>query len=330
MVLPLFVSVVCVVEDGAGHLEESVNSLVKAMRETSRDFEVIVIDNASTDESLTILKRLTEDDGVPNVQVYALTQRIFKDAAAWYGIERALGDVYAVFDPIYDDIDVIAAMLERLQGGSDVVFGVNAEPPRASWRYRLARSTFEVLLSRLGGIDLSRDAPTFRVMNRRVVSFVAQQRDPAQSYRLLPSGAGFVKDYVSYASRPMARPPGGVGEGLDRGLQMLVSTTRLPLRLVSLLALTGAAASLIYSFYVVALSFLRDDLAQGWVSLSLLSSGMFFLISMVLMVLGEYVIQGSGGTPGRETAHVSQEFNSQVLATRQQLNVESVESSDKP
>ncbi len=325
---PLFVSVICVVEDAVEHIEKSLVALVHEVGRIARDFEIVVVDNGSTDDTLGVLKRLTQETDLPNVQVYAMTKRIDHDAAAWHGIESALGDVFAVFDPVSDDIAILSEMLDFFVAGADVVYAINSDPEPAPLPYRVARWAFEVLLRRLGGVDYARDAPAFRLMNRRVVAFIGRQRDPANSYRVLPGTAGFVRKYVHYASRPMARRRRGFGEAFDRGLQLLVSTTRVPMRLVSILALFGAGASLTYSFYVVILSFFRDDLAEGWVSLSLMSSGMFFLISMVLMVLGEYVIHGSAVSRGRDPVDVSQEFNSRVLVTRERLNVESVEARD--
>ena len=63
------------------------------------------------------------------------------------------------------------------------------------------------------------------------------------------------------------------------------------MRLVTSLSLFGALANLGYSIYVVAIGFLKTDVAPGWISLSLQQSGMFFLISLVFLVLGKYILQ---------------------------------------
>lgn len=62
-------------------------------------------------------------------------------------------------------------------------------------------------------------------------------------------------------------------------------------RLVTTLSLFGALSNLIYSAYVISIALLKADVAPGWVTLSLQQSGMFFLISLVLLVLGEYILQ---------------------------------------
>ena len=63
------------------------------------EYEIIVVDNASDDNSVTVLKNLTEEDGLANIQVFALAKEVDADMAAWVGLENALGDFVAVVDP---------------------------------------------------------------------------------------------------------------------------------------------------------------------------------------------------------------------------------------
>ena len=113
-----------------------------------------------------------------------------------------------------------------------------------------------------------------------------------------------------------------LGESIDRGMRLLVSTTRAPMRLVTSLSLFGAVANLVYSIYVVAIGFLKADVAPGWISLSLQQSGMFFLISLVLLVLGEYILNMASLSNEGPLYHVGQEFTSARMTRREKLNIE--------
>jgi TRAP-type mannitol/chloroaromatic compound transport system permease large subunit len=86
----------------------------------------------------------------------------------------------------------------------------------------------------------------------------------------------------------------------------------------------GAAANLIYSIYVIAVGLLKSDVAPGWVTLSLQQSGMFFLLSLVLLVLGEYILQVATRTNEGPAYHVAQEFTSAIMTRREKLNIEVV------
>jgi hypothetical protein len=94
--------------------------------------------------------------------------------------------------------------------------------------------------------------------------------------------------------------------------------------LVTTLSLFGALANLVYSIYVVAIGFLKADVAPGWISLSLQQSGMFFLISLVLLVLGEYILNMVSLSNEGPLYHVGQEFTSARMTRHEKLNLEEV------
>ena len=74
--------------------------------------------------------------------------------------------------------------------------------------------------------------------------------------------------------------------------------------------------------YVVVIALFKHDVAPGWVSLSLQQSGMFLLISLVLLVLGEYILHMGALSNEGPLYHVAQEFTSARLTRREKLNIE--------
>lgn len=146
------------------------------------------------------------------------------------------------------------------------------------------------------------------------------------TYRHLPATGGFARVNMTYSAKPLAKNTKKLGESIDRGMRLLVSTTQMPMRLVTSLSLFGAAANLLYSVYVVAIGLFKTDVAPGWVSMSLQQSGMFFLISLVLLVLGEYILHMTSLTNEGPLYHVGQEFTSARMTRREKLNIEDVSS----
>ncbi|MFL5404851.1 MAG: hypothetical protein ACJ79O_03225, partial [Myxococcales bacterium] len=111
-------------------------------------------------------------------------------------------------------------------------------------------------------------------------------------------------------------------ESIERGTRLLVTTTRTPMRLVTWLCLFGAAANVVYSLYVILIFLFKSEVAPGWVTLSLQQSGMFLLLSLVLLVLGEYILQMASLSNEGPGYHVAQEFNSAIMTRQHKLNVE--------
>lgn len=323
---PVFLSVVFVVRNQGTQLEGILRTASQQAASYVSDYELIIVDNASDDDSVQVLKKLTAQDGLPNLQVYALTKEVSSDSAAWVGLENALGDFVAVIDPMSDDIAFLPQMLEKAVEGADVVFANNRKKPRQSLPYRAAYSAFHWLYQSFNGIDLANEAPSYRLLSKRVINFILQHPQPSVTYRHLPATGGFARANMEYSAEPAAGSVKKLGESVDRGMRLLVSTTQAPMRLVTSLSLFGAAANLLYSIYVIVVGVFKADVAPGWVSLSLQQSGMFFLISLVLLVLGEYILHMASLTNEGPLYHVGQEFTSARMTRKEKLNIETVAS----
>lgn len=327
---PVFLSVAVVVRNQEQHIREILEEIAAVVAPLVRDYELIVIDNASTDDNIGVLKRITGEGGLPNIQVYGLTKEVHIDTACWVGFESALGDFVVAIDPMTDDISFLPGMLENAAKGADVVFANNQIKPKQSFPYRSAYSIFYGLYRVFHGIDLANAAPQYRVLNRRLVNFILQHPQPVMTYRHLPATGGFNKVNLEYSSEPRASHLKSLANSIDRGSRLLVSTTHAPMRLVTTLSLFGAVANLLYSFYVMAIAFLKPDVAEGWVSTSLQQSGMFFLISLVLMVLGEYILNMTTASNEGPLYYVGQEFTSARMVRKEKLNVEVTDLTAQP
>ena len=319
---PIFLSVVYVVRNQSHQLEKIFSEATRHIESLVIDYELIVVDNSSDDESVSILKNLTGENKLPNLQVYALTKEVDTDTASWAGLENALGDFMVVIDPLTDDIAFLPEMLEKAVSGADVVFASNKQKTTQSFAYRSAYKVFNALYKSFNGIHLANEAPHYRLLSKRVVNFILQHPQPALTYRHLPATGGFARVNLDYSAVPKVSHPKRLGDSMDRGMRLLVSTTQAPMRLVTSLSLFGAVANLVYSIYVVGVGFFKTDVAPGWISLSLQQSGMFFLISLVLLVLGEYILHMASLSNEGPLYHVGQEFTSARLTRREKLNIE--------
>jgi glycosyltransferase involved in cell wall biosynthesis len=323
---PIFLTVVFVLRNQAGQLEKIISDAAAGLVSLVSDYELIIVDNASDDASISILKNLTAENGQPNLQVYALTKEVDNETASWVGLEKALGDFVAVIDPLTDDPGFLGEMLDKAGDGVDVVFASNEQKPHQSLAYSAAHAVFHGLYKSFTGVHLAKEAPQYRVLSKRVVNFILQHPQPAITYRHLPATGGFSRINLSYSAAPKAAKSEHLNESIDRAMRMLVTTTRAPMRLVTSLSLFGAIANLLYSCYVVTIGIFKADVAQGWISLSLQQSGMFFLISLVLLVLGEYILNMASLSSEGPLYCVGQEFTSARMTRREKLNIEKVES----
>lgn len=142
-----FLSVVFIVRNQSDTIESILSDATTVISNLVSDYELIIVDNASEDNSISVMKRLTGESGFANLQVYALTKEVDTDTASWVGLENALGDFVAVIDPLIDDINFLPELLDQAVRGSDVVFANNEQKPARSLAYRAAFALFNGLYS---------------------------------------------------------------------------------------------------------------------------------------------------------------------------------------
>ena len=286
------------------------------------DYELIVIDNGSSNEEFQDYQPLLEGDGFANIQIYRLLQQVDNDVASIVGIENSLGDYVLVYDPRSENLSQLAAALDKIAEGCEVVFLRNMASTDFGLVQRVAGPVFRWGFQRITRIDLARDAALGRLMSKRVISYLLDQPNPVAQYRTFPMRAGFVRATLVYTDGRAAKAQRRTLERIRSAMRLVVANSMAPIRLVSLATLFGAVLNLAYSFYVVLIAILKRDVAPGWVTLSLQQSGMFFLISMILFVLTEYMIHSMRWTMRGTEYFIDSERTSAILSRRQKLNVE--------
>jgi hypothetical protein len=318
---PFFLSVVVVVREQGHKLGPRLKTLNDQLNAMVDNHELVVVENGSADATLAHLTALTAEDGQPDLQVYALNKTVERDVAAWIGAEHARGDYVAIFDLEVDSTDALAKMLAKVSVGCEVVFAHNASQERLPVGYRLARKAFHRFYALFSGVHLGHQAPPFRLLSKRVVNFILQHPHPSLTYRHLPVTGGFAVARVDYESAFGTKVRPSFSAAFNRGIRLLVSTTRAPLRLVTFLCAFGAMANLSYSVYVVLVAVFKRDVAPGWTSSSLQQSGMFFLLSLVLLVLAEYIMHMAALSGQGPEAFVKTELTSTHIRAQRKLNV---------
>ena len=321
--IPVLLSVVLVAQNDADRIPGIIRSTGEMASRLVSDYEIVIVDNGSTDTTSEVLRGLTTDGGEANLQVYTLAGRVDDLTARWVGVENSLGDIVVCLDPRQGDLDQLGLLTTQAANGNDIVFTMRTFPKgRRSLPRTLLYRAFGIATKLSTGLNLDSYSTSLIAISRRVVNYLLQFPDPQIKFRNLPSTTGFRRISIRIPFQRSSTNTIKMRESLSRGIQLVTSSSESPLRLATTLSAVGAFASLAYSIYVVLIWAFKEDVAPGWVSLALQQSGMFFLISLVLLVLSEYVLEISRKANSGPAYYIADEFTSAKLTRKERLNVE--------
>jgi polyisoprenyl-phosphate glycosyltransferase len=329
----VFVSVVAICRDAAGSIPGFVDELTAILDAEYTNFEIILLDNGSVDETGNVVRALLKEARC--VRYLQLSRPLADETALTAGLDAAIGDFVVTMTPDYDPPGEIPAMVELCRAGGEVVVGVEDPPPVHDFLYRTLRRIFLRLTRALVRFEPVTGLTSFRCLSRAAVNALTRVRARRRFFSVVVADIGLRP--VKHKFKPVVssgneRRP-SVVKAVRMGLSVLVHYSVAPLRLVSLLGLFGSLFSLAYSFYVVAVYLLKQDVMAGWTTLSLQVSGLFFLVFVMLTLIGEYLGRLMEEMVDRPLYHLREEHSSAVmltdLARRNVINV-STDHPDQP
>ena len=317
----ILVSVVIVARNAAEFLPDYLRKLSAVMAANYKDYEIIVVDDASKDN--TAEKIAGAQKHYNNIQFYALSPRVGTAIASIAGLDNAIGDYIIMLDPLRDPTDKIPEMVAKALEGNEIVYGVDAKRAGATHFYDKAALLYYQLFSHLTGLEIPREVSSFRLLSRSVVNYITAINDRHHLLSVLPAITGHrfaTVEYTSLVSRTQNQKISFFAKILE-GIGVLFACSVKPLRFATYTAVAAGFLNLIYALYVVVIALIKPDVAEGWVSLSLQNSGMFFLISLILTSISEYLYGIMERTQNRPLYNIARESSSLVLKRKEELNV---------
>lgn len=283
------VSVVVPLLDEQECLDELYTRLSAAVRPLGLEYELLFVDDGSTDRTPEILARLGRLDG--SVRVLTLSRNFGHQAAISAGLDHARGDAVIVLDgDLQDPPERIPDLVACWRRGFDVVYAVRRSR-REGFARRFAYSAFYRLQRRLGGLELPLDSGDFGLMDRRVVRAIRELPERARFVRGLRSFVGFRQIGLEYdrESRARGRAKYSLPRLITLALDGLISFSSAPLRLATVLGLATAAVALGLLGWALVDALTHQTAPRGWASLIAVVLFMGAVQLFCVGVIGEYV-----------------------------------------
>lgn len=175
--------------------------LVQVMESTGDPWEVIFVNDGSSDRSVELLIEIHEQDR--RVKLLNFSRNFGHQIAITAGFDYADGDAVIVMDAdLQDPPEVLLRMIEKWREGYDVAYAVRTKR-EGETRFKLwTASLFYRLIRNIADVDIPLDAGDFRLMDRRVVLAMRRLREKSRFMRGLSSWVGFKQIAVEYARAP--------------------------------------------------------------------------------------------------------------------------------
>ena len=232
------------------------------------DFEMVFVDDGSTDDTLAQLNRLAESD--PALRVLSLSRNFGHQVALTAGIDHAVGDAVVMMDSdLQHPPSVIPELVRQWRAGHDVVTAIRQRTDGEGWFKGLTSRGFYALLNALSGTKVPAGAADFCLLSRRVCQSLRDMPERHRFLRGLVSWAGFDRAFVPYVApqRAAGRTKYSMVKMVGLALDAVFSFSAEPLRLALRAGLGITFLGFVYLAWTLIYGYLLDGLVPGYSSL---------------------------------------------------------------
>lgn len=261
------------------------------------DYEIVLVDDGSKDNSLAMMHAYAEKDS--HVRVIKLSRNFGHQPAISAGIQEAKGDAVVIMDgDLQDPPEELHRFLDKWREGYEVVYAVRTKRKEGFFK-KVAYKTFYRLLAWISDIEIPLDSGDFCVMDRKVVNAIVKKMpENVRFVRGLRAYVGFKQIGVTYerAERAAGEVKFTFKKLVQLALDGLFGFSNFPLRMATYLGFTIAIPSFLIGIFFILHRLIgfkvfghSPDETPGTASLAV---GMYFLggvILIILGILGEYI-----------------------------------------
>lgn len=275
----------------AGNVEELVARVAKLMSALPQyDYEQIIIDNASTDGTQEILRKLAA--GNPRLKVILNARNFGHIRSPYHGMMQGSGDavIYMASD-LQEPPELISDFVRKWEEGSKAVVGIKDSSDESPLFFAVRRFYYR-LVEGLADVRTIQNFTGFGLYDRVIMEYCRGLKDPYPYFRGLIAEVGLPVERVSY-HQPL-RTRGFTKNNLytlyDMGMLGITNFSKVPLRLAAMLGFATAMLSLLVAIaYLVYKLLFWQNFPVGTAPLVI---GLFFFASVQLFfigILGEYI-----------------------------------------
>lgn len=283
-------SIVAPIYNEIDNLPELYRRVKEVMDASNETWELILVDDGSTDGSTDKIRELAQQDKEVRPVIFA--RNFGHQVAITAGWDYARGDAIVIIDAdLQDPPEVILELAKKWKEGYEVVYAVRSEREGESWFKKVTASLFYRIIYRITDVKIPVDTGDFRLMDRKVVDVLKQMKERHRFPRGMSAWVGFKQIGVTYkrAARTAGVTKYPFNKMLRLALNAITSFSYFPLQVATFFGFVSAGVAILAIPLVIVLRIAGSHFFEGQTTtlISVLFLGGVQLIS--LGILGEYI-----------------------------------------
>jgi polyisoprenyl-phosphate glycosyltransferase len=282
------ISLVVPLYNEENNIDEFIKQVANSLYNTS--YKILFIDDGSTDETKSKIKKLSEENTYINY--ISFSKNFGHQTALKAGLDHADGDCVISLDgDLQHPPELIPDMLKEWNAGNDIVYTKRKDDKNLSYFKRKSSQIFYSLMNRLTDLELENGSADFRLLDRKVVDYIKQFNEVNLFLRGLIKWIGFSSKCIEYEQKE--RFSGETKYTFKKmfkfAIDGITSFSIKPLRMITSFGLFLSICSFLYIVYAIINYFVFKNAVSGWTSIIICILFLGGVQLIVLGIIGEYI-----------------------------------------
>ncbi len=276
-------SIVTTLYRSANHIEEFYSRASAVAQEyAGNDYEIIMVNDGSPDNSLDLAIQLAEKDN--HLKVIELSRNFGQHKAMITGLRHACGEEIFILD---DDLEEAPEWLlpfaeEMHKHDVDVVFGVQ-ESRKGGWFERISGRAFYWLYNKLCGTVMHANPANARIMKKKYVEAVLSYTEREFFLGGIMASAGFKQRHMTVKKLSISPSNYSLYKKFIQFTNAVLSFSNAPLYFIFIVGIAISILSVFYVLYTLIIYLIYGSVVSGWASTIV---SLYFLGGVIIACLG--------------------------------------------